>query len=92
VHGPLCRLLALTLAQTCSFHLPLFIFSLKVSYSTIMDAETLVERLSAEEAVRKMAAFQLKNQIQVTPEFPLTKYYRMQHLHANLSQKTVSSN
>jgi hypothetical protein len=30
-----------------------------------MDAKNLVERLGAEEAVRKMAAFQLQNQILV---------------------------
>jgi hypothetical protein len=35
-----------------------------------MDVKNLVERLGAEEAVRKMAAFQLQNQIPViTPEF-----------------------
>ena len=34
-----------------------------------MDAKTLVERLGGEEAVRKMAAFQLQTQILVTPGF-----------------------
>jgi hypothetical protein len=34
-----------------------------------MDVKNLIERLGAEEAVRKMAAFQLQNQIPViTPE------------------------
>jgi hypothetical protein len=36
-----------------------------------MDANTLVERLGAEEAVRKMAAFQLQNQVLVHPLIPL---------------------
>lgn len=33
-----------------------------------MDAKNVVERLGAEEAVRKMAAFQLQNLVTVTPE------------------------
>lgn len=33
-----------------------------------MDAKNVVERLGAEEAVRKMAAFQLQNLVMVTPE------------------------
>lgn len=35
-----------------------------------MDVKTLVERLGGEEAVRKMAAFQLQNQILVLPLNP----------------------
>jgi hypothetical protein len=36
-----------------------------------MDVKNLVERLGGEEAVRKMAAFQLQNQLSVfTPESP----------------------
>jgi hypothetical protein len=35
-----------------------------------MDVKNLVERLGGEEAVRKMAAFQLQNQILVLPLNP----------------------
>ena len=35
-----------------------------------MDPKNLVERLGAEEAVRKMAAFQLQNQVLVSFLYP----------------------
>jgi hypothetical protein len=42
-----------------------------------MDVKNIVERLGAEEAVRKMAAFQLQNNILVLPPwFPFFVGYR----------------
>ena len=66
-----------------------------------MDVKNLVERLGGEEAVRKMAAFQLQNQLSVfTPESPSPPAHgpilifarRIQLLPKNSSPRKDSSN